>query len=767
LRIWCTLNINNLFLAKKKMKRKNIIFTSALVVLQLCCSSLWALPTTAYEAEMVVTGWLKADAKPLDTDLGREVVTVETFTDDYGEPVYYIVYLNPSGFVIVSADDLVEPIIGFADDGAYDPSLENPLGALVTKDLNGRMAVVRSTISPMAIVPNATVTETQSKWSYFISLAETSNEGFELMGTEPLSDSNLPSDVRVAPLVKTEWDQSYIICQRSTWPYGHENRAYYNYYTPPYGPGDSSNYPSGCVATAMAQLMHYYEYPNEPNDYDLNEFDGRKRFAIKVDGVEQTALLRGGDGNGGPYKWDWMVLDPNCSATLAQRQAIGALCYDAGISVNMQYSEGSSRTFLYMASNALKSTFKYSNAIIGYDPNINDDPWLNELIGMINPNLDAKKPVILGILGKDTRDDSDVGHAVLCDGYGYDTSSLYHHLNMAFSGQADCWYNLPNIDCNACSDQPYKFTVFDGCAYNIFKKSDTGEEIKGEIISGRVTDIWDNPISGATVTAHETFLPVLMPAPPNTSEPYSVTNSNGIYALVGVNSGTTYKVSVTKTGYDFTPQVVTTGTSTDGSDVSGNKWGIDFEGVLDFQPTSRPASATQCPPVNTQCPVWYTLCPPSTTICRNVVTQCSLFGTMCPVSTRCPVESTKCPVESTKCPVESTKCPTNFTSCPPTPTWCVVINTECVGYYTQCPPLYTLCPTEDTLCPPVSTRCPRIWPCDSGGTGNSVGEMRNSLSAGSCPAIEVPCPSVVPRQMPTETRQPVVQNIAWKTELED
>jgi len=712
------------------------------------------------------------------------------------------------------------------------------------------MAVVRSTISPMAIVPNATVTETQSKWSYFISLAETSNEGFELMGTEPLSDSNLPSDVRVAPLVKTEWDQSYIICQRSTWPYGHENRAYYNYYTPPYGPGDSSNYPSGCVATAMAQLMHYYEYPNEPNDYDLNEFDGRKRFAIKVDGVEQTALLRGGDGNGGPYKWDWMVLDPNCSATLAQRQAIGALCYDAGISVNMQYSEGSSRTFLYMASNALKSTFKYSNAIIGYDPNINDDPWLNELIGMINPNLDAKKPVILGILGKDTRDDSDVGHAVLCDGYGYDTSSLYHHLNMAFSGQADCWYNLPNIDCNACSDQPYKFTVFDGCAYNIFKKSDTGEEIKGEIISGRVTDIWDNSISGATVTAHETFLPVLMPAPPNTSEPYSVTNSNGIYALVGVNSGTTYKVSVTKTGYDFTPQVVTTGTSTDGSDVSGNKWGIDFEGVLDFQPTSRPANATQCPPVNTQCPVWYTLCPPSTTICRNVVTQCSLFGTtcpvvstkcpvestkcptsftscppsttictvvvtqcslfgtMCPVSTRCPVESTKCPVESTKCPtsftscppttticryvvtqcsffgticpvstkcpvestkcpVESTKCPTNFTSCPPTPTWCVVINTECVGYYTQCPPLYTLCPTEDTLCPPVSTRCPRIWPCDSGGTGNSVGEMRNSLSAGSCPAIEVPCPSVVPRQMPTETRQPVVQNIAWKTELED
>ena len=70
---------------------------------------------------------------------------VETFTDNYGEPVYYIVYLEPSGFVIVSADDLVEPIIGFADDGTYEPSPENPLGALVTNDLNGRMAAVHRT----------------------------------------------------------------------------------------------------------------------------------------------------------------------------------------------------------------------------------------------------------------------------------------------------------------------------------------------------------------------------------------------------------------------------------------------------------------------------------------------------------------------------------------------------------------------------------------------------------------------------------------------
>jgi len=46
-----------------------------------------------------------------------------------------VVYLDPEGFVIVAADDLIEPIIGFAPRGQFDPSTKNPLGALVSNDL--------------------------------------------------------------------------------------------------------------------------------------------------------------------------------------------------------------------------------------------------------------------------------------------------------------------------------------------------------------------------------------------------------------------------------------------------------------------------------------------------------------------------------------------------------------------------------------------------------------------------------------------------------
>ena len=177
------------------MKRRGIILTAFFVLLQFCSSSLWARPTAAYQAQKVVAGWLKADAQPLGTSLGHQVMEVETFTDNYGEPIYYIVYLQPSGFVIVPADDLIVPIIGFADDGTYDPSPENPLGALVTKDLKGRIAAVRDIQRLQATAAMETANKSQAKWEQFISLAGASKDGVVLLGLTSISDP------RVDPLV--------------------------------------------------------------------------------------------------------------------------------------------------------------------------------------------------------------------------------------------------------------------------------------------------------------------------------------------------------------------------------------------------------------------------------------------------------------------------------------------------------------------------------------------------------------------------------------
>lgn len=508
------------------MQGKIIAFFVVLALLLRCCG-LWARQTTEYEAEMAVSGWLKESPHPFGENLGRRFRDIETYIGDDNRPAYYIVSLEPSGYVIVSADDLIEPIIGFAVEGTYNPLFGNPLAALITSDLGGRLEAARNTFRLQTIAQTQPAGTPQGKWRRLINLAE-NNEG----RFSPMSLTN-PSDIRVLPLLQSQWGQAKSC-----------NEDLYNYYTP-------SNYPCGCVATAMVQVMRFYEYPTEPV--------GVLEFAVEISGLRrQNANTRGGDGLGGAYSWSDMPLRPNdiCdSITDVQRQAIGTLCYDAGVAVEMRYESDGSGALIPDARDAMVDVFQYSNAILGHDSDRNIHSVLTE---MINPNLDAKAPVILAI--SDPLD-TDAGHAVVCDGYGYESSTLYHHLNMGWNGLDDLWYNLPDIDA-----EHGKYTTVFGCIYNI---STSG---KGEIISGRVLDSNGRPIVNAKISAE-----------PGGREPIVVwTDDRGIYALENLSSNTNYTIWPSVEGYVFSSRTVQTLQSDNDSTRVGNRWGIDFyaESVL-------------------------------------------------------------------------------------------------------------------------------------------------------------------------------------------
>lgn len=543
------------------MKRASIFMAAILVVLQLC-SSLWALPTTAYDAEMVVTGWLKACPQPLGTTLGRQIMRVETFTDDHGEPVYYVVYLKPSGFVIVSADDLVEPIIAFAGDGTYDPAPGNPLKSLVTKDLKTRIAAVRSTFVLLAIAPQATVSETQKKWSYLVGLEEMSNGGFELMGIAPILDDNL-SDLRVPPLAQSKWGQSNYYDSND------QPRACYNYCTPQlinnrgsFVEGDVDNYPVGCVAIAVAQFLLSQRYPQEPVE--------PQEFTIFIEGQKTDCSLLGGDGPDGAYNWDDMVLVPDDDTTDQQRRTIGALCFDAAIAVDTEFGAEGSGASLDNAVKGLLETFEYDNAV--WAESEGGHVTRKHFLSLFNPNLDAGIPVILGFRNSDY---PWYGHAAICDGYGYNLEKLYHHLNMGWEGQEDCWYSLPDI---AYPDM-VPFDAINQCVYNIFIEG------TGEIISGRIIDSNGVPFEGVAVTAQSETDAVGHTA---------VTNDNGIYAFIGLDSDTAYTITPDRLEYDFDlnfgygpeQNIVTTGRSGGDSFVTGNIWGVNFIGYRNSDPNS-------------------------------------------------------------------------------------------------------------------------------------------------------------------------------------
>ncbi|MBN1126393.1 MAG: C10 family peptidase [Sedimentisphaerales bacterium] len=466
------------------------------------------------EVALAAKGWLTIHPHPFENDIGYALRNIETFKKGQSDPLYYVVNLHPSGFIVVSGDKKIEPIISFANNGSYDDNPKNPLATLVNSDLKIRMiTAVQQKNSPRQ---NSVLSAAQKKWQTLI-LSAGKSEGS--IKREPLPQV---SDVRVAPLLTSQWNQASVCGSHC-----------YNYYTP-------KNYVCGCVATALAQVLRFYEYPQVGPSADC--------FTIYVDRVAQSACLRGGDEMGGPYLWTDMTLIPDCSITDTQREAIGALCYDSGISVGMWYGAWASGANTLTCAYSLRSVFGYDNAIQGYNSAHNIGPGLNT---MVNPNLDDGRPVILGISS------SDGGHAIVTDGYGYESDTLYHHLNLGWSGLDDAWYNLPAI--------PTSYVTFESvykCVYNIYLEG------TGEIISGRITDTSGSPISDVLVTAFQH----------GATQFKTTTNQKGIYAFSKLPSDTTFTIRTSKAGFLFTDQTVRTSKSRHLSPVSGNLWQVDFVG---------------------------------------------------------------------------------------------------------------------------------------------------------------------------------------------
>lgn len=484
----------------------------------------FAAPVTEAQALRATASWLGRHENPLEERTGKGVTNLIRYSDAEGNPLYYVAFLAPRGFLILAGDDLLEPVIALVPRGTtYDPSERNPLGALVTRDLTLRTHLART--APKA---SRTLAEqgasNRAKWQI-------------LLEEDPSARRGLPSlsDLRVAPLLESTWSQETV-----------EEALCYNYYTP-------HNYPCGCVATAMAQLMRFHEHPSLGI--------GVRSFEIAVDEMAEYRTTRGGDGAGGPYNWSAMRLQPDETITEGQRQAIGALTYDAGLSVNMYYSLEGSGTDTLMAADAFKDTFRYSNAIKGANGGYNlSEDFRN---AAVLPNLDAGYPVLFGITG------SEGGHAIVGDGYGYQEQTLYHHLNMGWGGNANVWYNLPNIDVErgipAAEEEEPMFSSVYKVVYNVFPEG------SGETLSGRILDEEGNPFENVTVT---------LSGPGLTTPRTAVTNAKGIYAFPKVPSGNSYTLRPSAEGYMFSPAIRTENVGTSANwGFPANLWERDFAGT--------------------------------------------------------------------------------------------------------------------------------------------------------------------------------------------
>lgn len=307
---------------------KRMILVLVLFFLLVLGGSVWAAPTSAENARKVVRGLLNLERQPLGTALGGSIENVDTYTDSVGDPMYYVVYLEPSGFVIVSGDNLVEPIIALSPGRDYEASNRHPLGALVNVDLPGRISrarYVESILEEDQELPAVQkAVRARSKWAVLQDYSDANKaalhrETVEITGSPGQGGLGSISDVRVSSLIESKWGQT-TVC----------GLACYNYYTPRvvdseiiWEEGNAASYPCGCGPTAAAQIMRYHEYPVDGIDSTKQH-----RIEVKVDGewVPVWRTARGGDGEGGPYEWDQMVLVPGVNESRISGEAYFVNC---------------------------------------------------------------------------------------------------------------------------------------------------------------------------------------------------------------------------------------------------------------------------------------------------------------------------------------------------------------------------------------------------------------------------------------------------------
>ncbi len=477
-------------------------------------SALFAAEISSDDAARAARAWVDRGYAMGKLPAGRTVAGVDEVTDSDTGAQLRIVRFAGGGFVVLSADDLVDPVIAFSETGTgLDIDDDNPFWSLLRSDIAAREAASGVERGKSAapkkgagtVLKLSGQTATQRKWAELLSDGTSGSGGQGTRILKAAAGLSSLSDIRVDSFVQSRWSQS-----------GHANTILgvpcYNYYV-------TNRYVCGCVATAQAQLMRYWQYPtaNEPVEpfHNLCYVDNNYFFPSIM---------------GGTYDWDNMPLEPMWVADITEEecQAIGKLTYDIGVTVGMSWKSGGSSANVPSSVASLMNNYHYASAqAVSYQSgSCKLDLFKKALI----PNFDARCPCLLSIQGSG-------GHAVLADGYGYSDGDFFIHVNMGWSGSGDAWYNPPNIE---------EYTSIRAYVYNVFPRK------TGSIASGRVLDQSGNPVADADVALSDGQT--------------TVSDANGIYAFIAPAG--TYDLTATK-GV-FTAQGSVTLGETAGINVSTN-----------------------------------------------------------------------------------------------------------------------------------------------------------------------------------------------------
>lgn len=422
--------------------------TLTLVSLILTIGSLWASPVEQATAHRLAVNFWNT-YRPLQT---APVDALKCLHFDELQHMYVFVN-NGEGFVIVSSDDCVRPVLGY--------SFDDPFPEQLHPELRYWLSTYEQQIRAITGQRGATPLSADPRWATLL-------DGE--VPPQPLSLQLVPV------LCETRWDQGD--------PYNGSC---------PFDSVRNDRAVVGCVATAMAQIMKRWNHPScgtGEHSYDHHAMDHYTSYGTQYADFAHTT-----------YMWQDMPNIVNFGTSPHRASALATISYHCGVAVDMMYgthSMGGSGAYSSCgywtsacAEHAFYEYFKYDPATVRYRDRdyYSDSVWL----AMIDEDLANGRPMYYS--GSDTTG----GHAFVLDGSNLDTT---YHFNWGWSGWGNGYYAMNNLAPGSGGiggNATYSFNLEQGAIFGIQPVPEVFDTV----------DVYDTVCTNySSYTLHEYTLPV-------------------------------------------------------------------------------------------------------------------------------------------------------------------------------------------------------------------------------------------------------------------
>ena len=291
----------------------------------------------------------------------------------------YLFTCPQGGWIVVSADDCAHPVVAYSVTGTFNPQQMPAAMQNIMDEYNREIAYIATVRGPR-----------NEEWRQI----ESGNYVFT---------STKDDESEVGPLLTTAWFQ----------------RSPYNMLCP-------SGCMTGCVATAMAQVLKYWNYPAfGEGSHSYTDDTGYGPLSADFGNTR--------------YDWTHMPDRLTSSSSSVEKNAVATLMYHCGVSVNMHYNVAESGSTNVRALDAFKTYFRYnSNLRYLSKGQRSNEEWTDTLIA----ELRHHRPILYGGSGPAG------GHSFVCDGFN---AQRFLHFNLGEAGEGDGYYRIGAINYGAYS----------------------------------------------------------------------------------------------------------------------------------------------------------------------------------------------------------------------------------------------------------------------------------------------------------------------------